>query len=307
MKSENFVFNAYDGTKIFTYKWSPDDTDEIKGVVQICHGMAECAARYERFAGRLTEAHYIVYANDDRGHGKTAGNPEDVGYLGKDGFKNMLADIHQLNKIIRRENPGHKVFLFGHSMGSILCQRYIEIYKEDADGVILSGTSGPQGFALDIGIAIAKAELKRLGPKTKSERMNKLLFGNYNNQFKPNRTDFDWLSSDDAEVDKYVANPYCGATLSSLFYVDFLCGVREIYKKRNLSEIPVSLPVYITSGENDPVGKNCKTVNVLLKIYKKLGIKDVSHKFYKAGRHEILNEKNRDEVMKNIIDWINAH
>jgi alpha-beta hydrolase superfamily lysophospholipase len=307
MKNETFTFNDDQGIEIFVYKWLPEDDVKVKGVVQISHGMAEAAARYERTANALTASGYIVYANDHRGHGKTAGKVENVGYCGEDGFNWMVKDMYSLNGIIRRENPGLLVFLLGHSMGSFLSQSYISIYGDTIDGVILSGTSGRQGPILGIGTMLAKLEMKRVGPKTSSNMLNKMSFGSYNKQFKPCRTDFDWLNRDEVAVDLYINDPYCGGVFSTGFFYDLTKGLRDIHKKETMERIPKDLPVYLFSGEKDPVGNCCKTVRSLIDDYKTLGIVDVSYKFYKDGRHEMLNELNRDEVIADVINWLDRH
>jgi alpha-beta hydrolase superfamily lysophospholipase len=307
MIEKNFSFRDGDGVEIFVYKWEPEGESIPKGVIQISHGMAEHAARYARFAEKLTTAGYIVYANDHRGHGKTAGKLENVGYCGEDGFNWMVKDMKELTSIIKKENPGLPVFLFGHSMGSMLSQMYIGSYGSELNGAILSGTSGKQGFILNLGIFMAKRQIVKIGVKTPSETMNKMTFASYNKEFMPTRTPFDWLSRDEKEVDKYINDQLCGGVFSAGFFYDFLRGLKEMHRAEIMEKIPKSLPVYFISGEKDPVGKNCKTIAGLIKEYKKLGIKDVSHKFYKDGRHEMLNEINRDEVMDDVINWIGIH
>jgi alpha-beta hydrolase superfamily lysophospholipase len=306
MKKQEFTFKDKDGVEIFVYKWQGDEGKNIKGVIQIAHGMAEHALRYERFAEKLTNQGYIVYANDHRGHGKTAGSVENVGYCGEDGFNWMVEDLYELNNIIKSENKGLPVILLGHSMGSFLSQSYIEKYGDTIDGVILSGTAGKQGFLTAMGEKIAKKEVKKVGAKTKSEKMNNLSFGSYNNSFKPTRTDFDWLSRDEKEVDKYIADPYCGAIFSAGFFVDLLGGLKDMHKVGNMAKIPKNLPILFIAGEKDPVGKNNKTIRWLIDQYKNLGINNVKYNFYKDARHEVLNETNRDEVVSDILDWTNS-
>lgn len=307
MIEKNFSFKDGEGVEIFVYKWEPEDQGNIRGVVQISHGMAEHAGRYERFAKALTDAGYIVYANDHRGHGKTAGRVENVGYCGEDGFNWMVKDMKELTSIIKKENASLPVFLFSHSMGSMLSQMYIALYGDEIKGAILSGTSGRQGIMLSLGIFMAKRQVIKIGVKTPSETMNKMTFASYNKEFSPTRTPFDWLSRDEKEVDKYINDSFCGGVFSAGFFYDFLRGLRKIHSREMLEKIPKELPVYFISGEKDPVGKNCRTIAGLLEEYKKLGIKDVSYKFYRDGRHEMLNEVNRDEVMKDVINWIGEH
>lgn len=302
---ENFTFKGGEDLEIYVYKWMPEGNVNIKGVVQIAHGMAETAARYERFAKFLTDNGYAVYINDHRGHGKTAKTIENVGYLAdEDGFKWLVEDVHKLTGIIKEENPKVPVFLLGHSMGSFVAQRYIQLYGSELKGAILSGSNGKQGIMLDIGMFIAKREIKKNGRRAKSDKLNAMSFGSYNNSFKPNRTEFDWLSRDNEEVDKYINDPFCGSVFTCGFFYDFLKGLKEIESKENLRSVPKNLPIYIFSGEKDPVGKNVKGVMKLINTYKNLNINNVDYKFYKDGRHEMLNETNKDEVMKDVITWI---
>lgn len=304
---KDFIFKDGGGVDIFVYKWLPDGSEKARGVVQVAHGMAEHAARYAGFAKALTKAGYIVYANDHRGHGKTAKTVENVGYLGDDGWNWMIKDMKQLNDIIKEETPNVPVFLFGHSMGSLLAQRYITLYGDTIKGVILSGTSGKPGLLLHIGIRVAAREVKKFGADSRSEKLNSMTFGSYNNAFMPCRTSFDWLSRDTKEVDKYVNDPFCGGIFSAGFFYDMARGIRQLHKKDNMKNIPKELPIYIFSGDMDPVGKNCKTVYPLIKRYEKLGIQDVTYKFYKGGRHEMLNEINREEVTNDVLGWLDSH
>jgi alpha-beta hydrolase superfamily lysophospholipase len=306
MKAKTFTLKGADGAKIFVYAWLPDG--KPAAAVQIAHGMAEHAARYERFAGALTGAGYAVYANDHRGHGKTAGSLAAVGWIAeKDGWDLVLDDMHRLTETIKKENPGVPVFLFGHSMGSFFSRGYIARWGGEITGVVLSGTGGDPGLLGKVGVIVAKIEKALKGGKAKSPLMTSLSFGAYNKPFKPNRTDFDWLSRDNAEVDKYVADPYCGDVFSSGFWVDFLSGLGSLYRSDYMPKVPKGLPIYLFSGEKDPVGNNTKGVHEVYDAFKKAGVTDVSMKIYPNGRHEMLNETNRDEVEKDVIGWLNKH
>jgi alpha-beta hydrolase superfamily lysophospholipase len=307
MIEETLKFKASDGQEIYAYNWCPEDGD-IKGIVQIAHGMAEASYRYKRFAKELVSQGYIVYANDHRGHGNTAASIDELGYLGPDGFTRMVEDMKEFTDFIQdKENKELPLFLFGHSMGSFLAQYYISLYGNNIQGVILSGTSGDQGPILNIGIHMAKKEVAKKGPKTRSPRLNDLSFGSYNKKFKPSRTDFDWLSRDEKEVDKYIEDPYCGGIFTTSFYYDFFRGLKETSKKSNVEKVPKNLPIYIFSGDKDPVGNMGKGVLKLVKAYQNIGIKDLEYKLYKDGRHEMLNELNRDEVMEDAVNWLNKH
>lgn len=307
MKVENFTFKDKGDLEIFVYKWLPDEKMQVKGVVQIAHGMAETAARYSGLASALTSNGFIVYANDHRGHGKTAGETSKLGDLGEDGFNSMVENMKSLNEMIKKENLNLPIFLFGHSMGSFLTQRYICLYGSGLKGAILSGSCGKQGIIIDIARLIAKGEIKKIGRGAKSNKLNKLSFGSYNNCFKPTRTDFDWLSRDNKEVDKYIDDPFCGTIFTAGFFYDFLGGLKSIADKREIKKVPKDLPIYIFSGDKDPVGKSGKGVLKLVRSYKEHGIKDLTYKLYKDGRHEMLNEVNKGEVIEDVIKWLNMH
>jgi alpha-beta hydrolase superfamily lysophospholipase len=306
MKTETFIFRDAEGVQLFTYKWSPDEGVKAKAVVEIVHGMAEHAQRYSRLAKALTKEGYIVYAADLRGHGRTAGLLENVGYWGKNGFHKTVTDLRQLYLIITKENVGLPVFVFGHSMGSFLAEAYISHHGNNLRGAILSGVSGMQPMLIG-GAIMAWIQKFIYGPKMRSKLLNHLSFGSYNNQFKPTRTAFDWLSRDEAEVDKYVEDPYCGGIFTTQFYYDLFRGLIFIHQLRTMKKIPKQLPLYLYCGSNDPVGRNSKGLLELVSMYKKLGISDVQHKIYPDARHETLNEINREEVTQDLINWLNAH
>jgi alpha-beta hydrolase superfamily lysophospholipase len=304
MRSDTFTF----GEGIFTYRWLPDTPDKPVGVVQIAHGMAEHGARYQRFARHLTKAGYGVYANDHRGHGRTAGTLENVGYFADaDGWARVVDDMHQLTGVIRQECPGVPVFLFGHSMGSFLSRTYISRYGQGVSGVVLSATGGDPGLVGRIGLMIARMESFLRGRKARSPLLNALSFGGFNKPFRPNRTDFDWLSSDPAEVDAYIADPYCGGVFTAGFFVDMLTGLQLINRPEAVRRIPGALPVLLLSGACDPVGDNTRGVRQVADSYQGAGIADVTVRFYDGGRHEMLNEVNKESVFNDVLDWLRAH
>lgn len=306
MKSKNFIFKGREGLDINVYKWESEEV-KPKAIIQIAHGMSETADRYEYFAKILTSHGYIVYINDHRGHGETAKHIDNVGYLAdKDGFKCLVEDMNSLTNIIKDENEELPIYLFGHSMGSFASQRYIMDYGYNLDGLILSGSNGKHGFILNLADIVISNEIKKYGRKHRSKKLDNLIFGGNNRKFKPYRTDFDWLSRDNNEVDKYINNPFCGVLFTTGFFYDFIQGLKEIEDKENLKKVPTDLPIHIISGDKDPIGKNGKGVLRLRDRYINLGVKDVSCKLYEGGRHEMLNEINKDEVIDNIISWLDS-
>ncbi len=306
MSEYTFVLNGEDGKKIFVYSWLPVKSKPLKGIIQVVHGMAEHAERYREFAEYLNSEGFGVYANDHRGHGKTAETLEDIGYFADNsGWALVISDMFKVTEHIRKEHPSTPIFLLGQSMGSFLSREYITLYGDRLTGVILSGTIGNPGVLGNFAILIAKLSCKFKGKRTANKLLNNLSFGSYNNSFKPVRTKFDWLSRDEKVVDKYIEDEFCGGVVSSGFYVDMLQGIKEINKKENVEKIPKNLPVFFLSGEKDPLGENTKGVSYAIKLFERSGIKDITFKFYRDGRHEMLNEINKTEVYSDIVDWIN--
>ncbi|GKZ11604.1 alpha/beta hydrolase [Paraclostridium bifermentans] len=237
MKISNFTFKGEEDTDIYVYKYEPIEKENINGIVQISHGMSEEAGRYKRFANYLTDNGYIVYINDHRGHGKSAENINRIGILAqKDGIHCIVKDLNKLTKIIKTENNGLPIFLFSHSMGSFAAQKYIIDYSEDIDGVILSGTNGLHGIEVDLGFLVAKVMSKIQGREKKAYLIDKLAFGGFNKKFKPNKSEFDWLSRDFKEVEKYIENEYCGVVFSNGYFYDLFKLFKEIRNINNLKK-----------------------------------------------------------------------
>lgn len=308
LEQSSFSFHTSDGIEVFAKKWEAADRNKPKAIIQIAHGMAEHIQRYDEFAQYLIYANIYVYGNDHRGHGMTGRGSNSTGYFAdKEGFEKVVNDMSTLTTIIEKEYPNVPIFLFGHSMGSFLSRRYIQLFADKLSGVILSGTGGDPGVIGKIGRMIAAREIKKKGRRQPSPLLNKLTFGSYNKGFLPNRTEFDWLSRDEMEVDKYIEDPDCGGIFTTGFFHDLLKGLETINKPKNLKDIPQNLPIYLLSGSKDPVGDNTKGVLKTYQAYQQAGLNDVTYQFYDNARHEILNETNKQEVYKDIVNWINGH
>ncbi|HDR7968960.1 alpha/beta fold hydrolase [Bacillus pacificus] len=301
---ESFV-TAMDESEIYLRKWLPEG--EPKGIIQIAHGMTEHAGVYTDFIDALLEAGYGVYAHDHKGHGKTVKREEDYGHFEPNvGWSKAVSDVIFVSETIRKEQTC-PLFLLGHSMGSFLSRRAVQLKGELYDGFLISGTGGNPGFLGVIGHKIATIEMKLRGAKTKSPMLNFLSFGNFNSNFKPNRTNFDWLSSDNDQVDKYIADPLCGFICTTSFYRELFSGVLEVNKLDEFKKTPQNLPIHIFSGDRDPVGDMGKGVKEVYENYKKCGVKDVTLRLYENGRHEMFHEVNRDEVFQDLISWLDGH
>jgi alpha-beta hydrolase superfamily lysophospholipase len=314
MVQNETYFESHDGTKLYLYRWSLEQEQTPKAVLLIVHGMAEHAFRYHRFAEKLTEAGIEVWAADQRGHGKTANlevnGPDKGGLLGHcadgNGFTRVTADVHALINEIHKTRPNVPVFLLGHSWGSFIVQNYIE-YSDalKINGCILSGTKGPDGFTIKAGVPFMTLLAGIKGQRNGSRFAKALADGSYAKSFKPSRTAFDWLSRDKEEVDKYIADPLCGFLCSSGFYRDIAKLLYNIHRAEAMERINRSLPLYVFSGSADPVGDMSKGPTALVNAYRNLGINDLEFVLYPGARHEALYETNREEVIENLLSWIN--
>ena len=310
-------FESDDEAKLYLRRWLPEQSKPL-AVVHILHGMAEHSGRYRHLAEKLCNANIAVWALDQRGHGKTADlqiNSRDKGgVLGhcadKNTFQRVTDDVYCLNRKIREKYPDIPLILLGHSWGSFIAQNYIE-NKDSGEGTvdccILSGTRGPGGLKMKCG-SLLMGLLALFSKKSKGLPFaRKIADGSYNKPFSPNRTSFDWLSNDEAEVDAYQNDPYSGNLCSIGFYRDLMKGFNKIHKIKAISQIRKDLPIYIFCGSSDPVGDMGASPTKLVNIYRSFGIKDLEFVLYPGARHETLNETNREEVMDALLSWIRRH
>ena len=301
--ADTFILDTRDGVPVTVHRWVPDG--DVRAVVHIAHGMCEHARRYARFAAALNDVGIAVYAEDHRGHGLTAPIEDDLGFFAASrGWATVLDDLHRVTLRIRSEQPDRPVFLLGHSMGSFLAQQYLFTFPGEIDGLILSGSNGPIGPLGEVAATLARAERARLGPRGRSELLENVVFRDYNKAFEPRRTDRDWLSRDEAEVDAYIADPLSGWVATTQFYVDLFAGLRVIGQpERVRAGAPKQLPVYLFCGSEDPVGGAAGQAR-LAALYDAAGLTQVESRVYEGGRHEMLNETNRDEVTTDLIAWL---
>jgi alpha-beta hydrolase superfamily lysophospholipase len=302
---DSFEFSDVDKIQLHCSYWLPDG--DIKAVIQIAHGMAEHGARYARLAVCLNAAGFAVYANDHRGHGKSIPKGQTPGHMAdEDSWNKAVDDLDSLNAEIRRRHPDTPIILLGHSMGSFLTQSYLSKYGENIAAAALSASNGPPGFLGKIAQLIIRIEKLRLGIEGHSALMAAITFKAFNKVFKPNRTEFDWLSQDNAEVDKYITDPLCGFECSVATWQGMLDALTIIASDEALNKMDKAKPIYVISGTDDPVGENSKGVKRLLAAYKKQGFTNISQKFYPEARHELFNETDRDEVTSDFIKWIKS-
>ena len=310
MKIEKTAFTVESQLKpvvIHGFFYSPIVKANSKAIIQIAHGMAEHKERYDEFATFLAENGYAVFVHDHLGHGESVDSIDNLGFFGEeDGWKNLVNDCYTITKYAREIYPGKPVVLFGHSMGSFIARAYTQIYDMTLAAAIYCGTSG-NNPAAGMGIKLADAIVRSKGPKHKSELINSVAFGTYNKKIKPHRTAFDWLSRDNAEVDKYVADDYCGFMFTACGFRDLFSVLKFVSAKSWYKSVRKNLPILFVSGDADPVGEYGKGVKQVVTDLKKTGHDNVELKLYKDSRHEILNDFDRYIVMKDVLEWLDKN
>ena len=306
MREDHFTFSSDDKqAEIFCYRWQPEEGTKQRGALLIVHGMAEHAARYAHVAERLTKEGFVVYAHDQRGHGKTARNKEDLGFFAEDsGWLRVVQDISTLLTRIQQAHPSLPIFLIGHSMGSFLSQYFIFDHSDKLAGVILSAAVDTVGPLRRVGQVAAQVERLRIGKRGRSKLLHAMSFGDFNKPFQPSRTDFDWLSRDHADVDAYIADPLCGFVITTQMWLDCLFGFGEIARRDLRTRIRKDLPIYLVGGDRDPVTRKGAGLKGLAQAYADVGLRDITLRLYPEGRHEIFNETNREDVLHEIAAWL---
>lgn len=289
-------------TDVYARCWLP--AEGPKAIFQIVHGMAEHGERYEDFAKFLCKNGFAVLVDDHIGHGKSVKSDDDLGYFGENnGWDALVEDEKSLTELIKSEYPDIPVVFFGHSMGSFIAREYIRRYGKDEriKAAIFSGSSGKNPAAA-IAIKLADIIAKVKGSKHRSKFIDKMAFGPYNIKTE-NRTPFDWLSTDKAEIDKYVADKYCGFLFSTAGFRDLFTILDKVSGKDWYNDVNENLPLLVIAGEDDPVGTYGKGIKQVYNDLKSAGKKDVTIKLYPGMRHEILNEVDRIQPYEYITSW----
>ena len=269
---------------IAAYRWDPGG--EPHAIVQLAHGVGEYARRYQHLAEALTGAGYLVYAHDHRGHGSTATSADEYGQLGEPGWAELVEDIGRMGDVARAAHPSLPIALVAHSLGSFAAQQYLLDHSADVDAVVLSGS----------------ALIDLLEPMMDLDAPMDLSM--FNAAFQPQRTEFDWLSRDEEQVDSYVADPLCGFGLDIPGAKAMFVAARQMADAKRVSGMRNDLPVHIVVGDMDPLNGQLALVDALVNRYQEAGLTNVTLKVWPGARHEVFNETNRDEVEAEVIDWL---
>jgi len=305
MLQQEYRLKAEDGHQIQVRRWITAEQIEPKGIIHILHGMVEHSGRYGKLAVALNQAGYLVFAHDHRGHGYSVSKPEQLGhYADENGWQKVTTDVLVVQQDIRQQYPNLPLHLLGHSMGSYIAQQFVMDFPQQVDSLILSGSNSQPQWLLSVLLGVIRVERWRKGKMAKSNVIDKLVFGQFNQEFKPAITDFDWLSRVPQEVQKYVDDPLCGYLCSNQTWFDMISGLKGILKPESLAKLPREMPLLIIVGDKDPVSNNARGVKQLAQAYQQQGLQQLELKVYSDARHELYNDTNRQQVIQDTLNWL---
>lgn len=302
--TKNFI-KASDKHEIYYEVYVPESP---KAHVHIIHGMAEHIARYEEFIRYLTDRDFIVSGHDQRGHGRTAERNGVEGFFAEqNGFNRVVEDVSEVIAAVQQQIGKLPLVLFGHSMGSFVGRRFVQLHSDSVSRAVFSGTGGDPGLAGKLGIILALANGKLYGKDEKSKAIGSLVFGPFIKDYKEEDSVFAWLSSDSSEVAKYEADPMSGFVSTNQFFADLFKGMLLINKKEEILKIRKDMPILLISGADDPVGHKGKDLFTSAERLKKAGIQNVLVYLGEDARHELLHEVDKQRYFNVLADWMAAH
>lgn len=302
IRTETFRFRSAEGTQeVYGRRWLPDGP--VRFLYQIVHGMADYVDRYDALARFLCEAGAAVYGHDHLGHGHTVSPGEPFGYFGdRRGADNVISDMFQVTERMRREYPGLPIFLFGHSMGSLMTRLYCTRYGAGLKGVVFSGTSGANPLMFVVRLIAGTAVLFGQGRRP-AKLLSRLAFGSYNDRIPDARTEYDWISRDGEVVDAYSKDPWNTFLFTNRAAYDLAGIVQKVSGRRWADALPPDPAYYIISGDMDPVGNYGRGPEQVFAWMRAADMPDLSLTLYQGGRHELTNEVNRREVFEDVLNW----
>lgn len=302
---KEFTLNMSDGASLYAFIRQP--IGKPVGHIHILHGMAEHVGRYHDAIDYFVEQGYVVSGHDHRGHGKTVTLNGIKGHFADhDGFNRVVEDAFEVITHMRKEQAPVKFILVGHSMGSFIARRYIQLHGETVDLVVLSGTGDDSGIARYAGQAVAYLSGKKNGFKQRNQLLDSLVFGGFNRGISNPTTKFDWLSKNEKLVSSYLTDEHCGFIPTTQFFADLFAGLGIIHRKKEIARIPKTLPILLFAGTEDPVGRNGRALWKVAKQYDAAQIEDVTVQLFEGGRHELLSDSTRQEVIQAVQEWIEA-
>lgn len=300
---EELTLEMSDGMKVYATVSKPKE--QAIGHIHILHGMAEHSGRYKWTIDYFVSRGYIVTAHDHRGHGKTAEMNGKQGYFAKEsGFHRVVRDTYEVIAHLKHTYPANRFILFGHSMGSFVARRFIQLYGVMVDCTVLSGTSDDGGIARLGGRWLGHIIGKQKGYNQPDPLLNRLVFGRFNQRVKDPFTPFDWLSTNKKICSSYLSDPHCGFIPTTQFFLDLFEGLEVIHDAKEIALIPKRMPILLFGGTEDPVGNYGEALWKVAKQYDEAHLKDVRVLLFEGGRHELIGDYERPEVIELVEEWI---
>ena len=304
IKFEELTYLSADGhTRVHGYIWSPTE-GVLRGIVQIAHGMCEYVQRYDALARRFCEQGFVFCGNDHLGHGNTAFDDDDLGFTApRGGAEYLVEDLHTMSALVRDRFADLPLVLYGHSMGSFVARVYLTRYGDELAAALISGTAGPEqptGLALRLTHAIARVR----GDRYRSKLLTSLAFGSYNHRFKEEKSAVSWLTRDKEVRERYAKDRFCRVIFTTGAYDTLFTLLSTVSKRNWAADVPKKLPIFIFSGEEDPVGNYGKGVRKVYERLSEAGVEYLRLKLYPDGRHEMHWEENRDEVLADVLSFL---
>ncbi len=307
MSYDTSTFKVSDGLNVYLHKWLPKNTNPTK-LLFLIHGSVEHAKRYAAFANKLNEQGFVVIAPDHRGHGLTAKNNGIYSHFGdKDGFLRAVQDLEEILDHIKTEYPTLPRAIFGHSLGSFMTRKLISLSGDEFKAAIISGTSWGNAIELKGALVLAGIWSLFTDKNKPNQTFNDFYWGALNAKIKHRKGKIDFISRDENEVKKYEDDELCGVTISIEFGVQMAKSILMLREPEIFKRTPNDLSIYLASGMEDPLSNKGKDISLIADKYRKAGVKNVSVKLYPGARHEIINEINKEEVMKDMLDWLNQN
>ena len=298
-----YTYPSSDGIHaIHVREWMPQG--RLRGIVQIVHGMSEHTGRYEHVARFLHKHGYLVCGGDHLGHGKTASDGKYGYFAPKSGWELVVGDVRRLRELNEETYPGVPYVMLGHSMGSFLTRTYLICWPGTLDGAVLSGTGQEPALLVMLGKWLAAGIGALRGGDYVSPLVHRISIGAYNRKFKPNQSHVDWLSRDKNMINAWLKDPMCMVQPTVAMFGDMMGGLQFIASPENLGRMNLETPVLFLSGDRDPVGGMGRGVKKVVDMFRKAGCEDVTLKLYPEGRHEMFNEINRQQVMEDLLAWL---
>lgn len=301
---QEYTYPSSDGIHtIYADIYAPRDRAP-RAVVQLCHGMVDFVRRYEMLASALVKSGIVLAGNNHLGHAKSAGTPEDFGFFAdRDGYTHVLRDVHTMNRYLRSTYPNIPIVLMGHSMGSFIARLFVAKHPHAVDAVIIHGTGGPNPLT-PVGHLVAGTIGLFRGNRYRSKTLRAITFSGYNSHFPKSEGKNAWLTRDLTIINEYDTNPYSNFIFTVSAYRDLFRFLARSNAKSWFQNYPKSMPTLIMSGTEDPVGGYGKGVAYVYKHLLLAGVSDVRLHMYEGGRHELFRDTCRQEVFRDIIDFV---